>query len=735
MHRRALALILSLGVLSFLPGPARAQSLDQYGGYTGLPVPGGGTGHFRVAKLGSRWVFATPLGNAFWLRGVYHIDLDSSTDERGGDYTKRIIAKYGNTSVWATQEILRLQSWGFNAFGEYTHVQFWNRFPGIFLFNATNNALTLRFGVTGVPQAPKELWSTLNHSIYTGWAAPMVDFWDPNYEAYVIGYVSQNIAGLQPVYDSPWTIGFATDDRDYLFGFGPGVEVPAYSPHPHLGWICLVANFQQSSNSSLGQTYGDPKVYAKYAIRDQLQAKYGTIAALNAAWGASYTSWDTAGGWGTGTGFLDEDGHHAWVPSDYNGLSGATAAMVGDLNDFLLAHARKYYTIQASAIRAAAPSVLLFGVSALNSDGLTRREILQAAGESMDVLHASIGSQTVLNLTAQYFGDKPIVTYELMEANPDSAFWRYPLPAPVNPTWEFTTQPARGTAYQTMLATHLNHTALNGVQPIAGLKWWEFHDNWGEKGNYGLVSLSDNAYDGVEAAVTAGTDPWGYPTGGEERNYGDFLSFVASAHAQIPSLLGAVSPLPSSALTAAVISPTDGSTVSGTVPVTGAGSDSGSTVTRVDLLMDQTLVAANSAHTVTYTWDTTKTKNGNHSWVARAYDSLGNFTSSSPVTVTVNNPVLPDTSPLTVAINQPAAGGVVARKSSVVILATVFGNVGTSTVRVYVNGKQLCADSTAPYSCSWKVPAVPGKTYQLQAKTIDSTGAVAASTVVIVTAQ
>jgi hypothetical protein len=65
----------------------------------------------------------------------------------------------------------------------------------------------------------------------------------------------------------------------------------------------------------------------------------------------------------------------------------------------------------------------------------------------------------------------------------------------------------------------------------------------------------------------------------------------------------------------------------------------------------------------------------------------------------------------------------------------VFGNVGTSTVRVYVNGKQLCSDSTAPYSCSWKVPATPGKTYRLQAKTIDSTGAVAASTVVTVTAQ
>ena len=39
-----------------------------------------------------------------------------------------------------------------------------------------------------------------------------------------------------------------------------------------------------------------------------------------------------------------------------------------------------------------------------------------------------------------------------------------------------------------------------------------------EQKNWGLVSLMDNAYDGVEAGIAQGTDAWGYRTGGEEKN-------------------------------------------------------------------------------------------------------------------------------------------------------------------------------------------------------------------------
>jgi hypothetical protein len=65
-------------------------------------------------------------------------------------------------------------------------------------------------------------------------------------------------------------------------------------------------------------------------------------------------------------------------------------------------------------------------------------------------------------------------------------------------------------------------------------------DNWGEKNDWGLVSLSDNAYDGHEA--TTGTGGVGvrsipcspplenYMCGGEERNYGNLIQLVTQAH-------------------------------------------------------------------------------------------------------------------------------------------------------------------------------------------------------------
>jgi hypothetical protein len=40
----------------------------------------------------------------------------------------------------------------------------------------------------------------------------------------------------------------------------------------------------------------------------------------------------------------------------------------------------------------------------------------------------------------------------------------------------------------------------------------------------------DNAYDGKEAKRDSGMDQWGFQTGGEDRDYGDFLGSVQRAN-------------------------------------------------------------------------------------------------------------------------------------------------------------------------------------------------------------
>ena len=76
----------------------------------------------------------------------------------------------------------------------------------------------------------------------------------------------------------------------------------------------------------------------------------------------------------------------------------------------------------------------------------------------------------------------------------------------------------------------------------------------------------------------------------------------------------------------------------------------------------------------------------------------------------------------TVSITNPANGAIVARKSNVTITATASDNVGVTRVDFLVNGALQCSDTTAPYSCVWRVPAAMNKTYTLQARAFDLAG-------------
>ena len=82
-----------------------------------------------------------------------------------------------------------------------------------------------------------------------------------------------------------------------------------------------------------------------------------------------------------------------------------------------------------------------------------------------------------------------------------------------------------------------------------------------------------------------------------------------------------------------------------------------------------------------------------------------------------------------VSITSPADGALVTRKSTVTITATASDNVGVSRVEFLVNGAVQCTDTTAPYSCGWRVPAAMNRTFQLQARAFDAAGNTASATV------
>lgn len=530
------------------PGPAPAV-LDAYGGVQGKSAPGGAAGYFSVTKVGNRWVFADPLGNVYWMLGVFDVDAPGSVDGLPGtSYAARIAVKYGDMAQWGIQAAQRLKSWGFNAAAEYSSAyvgavdQYAVRnttapIPSVGLIRPSYDSL-IDSG-SYAPGPVKELVNGLdgNYKNYRG--DIVADIYDPNFALYVNGLV----AAMSPpaVANSPWIVGNAVGDLDDLWGFGPGPDQPtspAGQASSNIGWIALCTNFEQHSNLAYNTTYADTSVYTKYAMQAYLELKYNNIAALDAAWGADYTTFGDAGGFGAGTGLLDEDGRDPWVGHDDVAMTTAAPALRADLNAFMALYVQRYFQLTSAALRQYQPHHLVFGPATLNGwAGISRQAVLQAAGQYVDVVQANAANQTIYDQTLQWTGDKPLVAWVGFTANPDSDLFAFAHLGDVG------TQPLRAAEYSGTLDQLYGFTgspaagSLAGSQNFVGMKFWAWSDSWGEKANWGLVSVLDNAYDGHEDTVAAGMDPWGYPTGGEPRNSGDFITYATQENQKIVAQL------------------------------------------------------------------------------------------------------------------------------------------------------------------------------------------------------
>lgn len=91
--------------------------------------------------------------------------------------------------------------------------------------------------------------------------------------------------------------------------------------------------------------------------------------------------------------------------------------------------------------------------------------------------------------------------------------------------------------------------------------------------------------------------------------------------------------------TVAITAPTDKSTVSGTVGLTVSTSDN-TGITKVDFLVNGTVVGTVAASPYVYNWNTASLPSGAYTVIARAYDAAGN-TADATISLTVNNNAAP----------------------------------------------------------------------------------------------
>jgi hypothetical protein len=549
MRMRRSAWLVLLAAALLLPAPGATQTLDQYGGYRDLAVSGGATGFFRVVQWGNRWVFASPEGHAFWLRSVYVL----SAIDGGPAYEQKLGAKYGALGGWPAifgQQIRRLRAWGFNAL-DYADLRAWptqsqEKFPVIHtmqgsLYGAWEGGAVGNL-YTGIDAATHPM-------IYRG---NFADVYSPGWSGAVDGLlayqVQSELAGFTGGL-AGWLLGLSTDDGDYTTGFGPGPEAGASQgkTHPHLGWVAAVTAPQLPATWTTPRgttvTLSDRTAYSKRAWRDYLRARYGTLQALNAAWGASYTSWDSDGGWPAGRGVLDESGRSAWIGTDFDGTDPsrqARPAVWADLDGFLEQLADQYFAAFRAARDRYLPNQLLFTSAPMQAG--TRVPILRAAGRYVDAIQSGGvpggGSDAWYQRACEVSG-RPLFLWTTFMAQTDANLKPGYDPQGWGAAYNFPTQAERGAAYERELGRLLELRTADGTACIVGIDWWEWTDKTiaGENMNFGLVSNLDNAYDGREAIRAAGTDPWGFPTGGESRDYGNMLDRVRAANRGVESVL------------------------------------------------------------------------------------------------------------------------------------------------------------------------------------------------------
>jgi hypothetical protein len=169
-------------------------------------------------------------------------------------------------------------------------------------------------------------------------------------------------------------------------------------------------------------------------------------------------------------------------------------------------------------------------------------------------------------------------------------------------------------------------------------------------------------------------------------------------------------------------SPSDGSTVSGTVAI--AVTNSGS-ISWSNIYIDGVYV--NSTPPSTFSWNTAALANGSHQVKAIAFDASDNNLGTATATVTVSNGSSGGSSGSSaVTITSPSSG------------STVSGSVGiafnegsdTSWVNLYIDGNYLA--SSPPTTISWSSSAVSNGSHTISAKAYSSSGSnIGASTVTV----
>ena len=175
--------------------------------------------------------------------------------------------------------------------------------------------------------------------------------------------------------------------------------------------------------------------------------------------------------------------------------------------------------------------------------------------------------------------------------------------------------------------------------------------------------------------------------------------------------------------TVSITNPQTGVTVSDTVNITCVSTDDVG-VEKVELWIDGTTTGVVDFD-VPYSleWNTTTFENGtSHIIVIRSYDTSGNTTDSSPISLIIDNSDPSDTTPPTVSITNPQTGVTVSDTVNITCVST--DDVGVEKVELWIDGTTTgVVDFDVPYSLEWNTTTFEnGTSHIIVIRSYDTSG-------------
>jgi hypothetical protein len=421
------------------------------------------TRFFRVEQRDGIWWFIDPDAQLFVSKGVASVSFAPDKIRGTGPSLlgERNREKYGGLEAWRQAQARRLIGWGFNTLGAWSDE-----------------------AIAAVEVDGRWLAYAPNLNIGAEWVKRSMD---------------GKQAWLQGIFPDVFDSGFERLARE----IAESECAPRRTDRRMLGWFTdnelRWGPDWRGSEELLVMFLALPaEAPGRQAAVAMLRERHGDIATFNRAWRATFGSWEELGAAGAVAPPFTRDAvrrQNQEIECRATEADSACATFTADCDAFVGRLAERYFQITHDAVRAADPNHLHFGCRFAY---VPPPAALMAAAQYLDVISFNCYDTDPRRVIGQYAATgKPLLIGEFAFRAEQSG-----LPNTKGAGPEVKTLAERAAAFEAYVTRALGHSS------VVGYHWFKHADQPvegrfdGENSNYGLVTIRDEVYEELVAAMT-----------------------------------------------------------------------------------------------------------------------------------------------------------------------------------------------------------------------------------------